>query len=79
MREVILVALGGALGTALRYLFSIYTPLIFGRSYILTGTMIVNILGCILIGVLIQWMDVKQLMDTGLRLFVLVGFIGGFH
>ena len=78
MREVILVALGGALGSALRYLISMYTPLIFGRSYIFTGTLIVNVAGCILIGVLIQWMEVKQLMDTGLRLFVLVGFIGGF-
>jgi len=78
MREIILVAIGGAFGSSLRYLISIYTPLLFGRSSILTGTLIVNISGCILIGVLIQWLEVRQLMDTGLKLLVLVGFLGGF-
>lgn len=78
MREVLLVALGGAFGSVLRYLISIYTPLLFGRSFLTTGTLIVNILGCILIGALIQWMDAKQFLDTGIRLLVLVGFVGGF-
>lgn len=78
MREVLLVALGGAFGSGLRYLISIYTPLLFGRSFLTTGTLIVNILGCILIGALIQWMDTKQMLDTGIRLLVLVGFLGGF-
>lgn len=78
MREVILVAAGGAFGSVLRYLISLYTPLLFGRSSLFTGTMIVNILGCILIGAIIQWMDARQFLDTGLRLFVLVGFLGGF-
>ena len=78
VREVILVALGGAMGTTLRYIISVYTPMIFGRSNIFTGTLIVNILGCVLIGFIIQWMEVKQLMDTGLKVFILVGFIGGF-
>lgn len=78
LREVIWVALGGAMGSVLRYIFSVYTPMIFGRSHIYTGTLIVNIIGCILIGFIIQWMEVKQLMDTGLKVFILVGFIGGF-
>lgn len=78
MREIILVAIGGAFGSVLRYLIFIYTPLLFGRSLLLTGTLIVNFLGCVLVGAIIQWMDAKQLLDTGLRLLVLVGFIGGF-
>lgn len=78
MRDVLLVALGGAFGSGLRYLISINTPLLFERSFLSTGTLIVNISGCILIGALIQWMDAKQLLDTGIRLLVLVGFLGGF-
>lgn len=78
MREFFLVALGGAIGSAVRYAFSLLTPLIFGRSYLLTGTLIVNILGCIAIGILIEWMEAKQLMASGLKLLVLVGFLGGF-
>lgn len=78
MREIILVALGGAAGSALRYLVSLSIPLIFGKSLIFTGTLVVNLTGCFLIGFLIQWLEVKQLMDTGLRLLILVGFLGGF-
>ena len=78
MREILLVAGGGALGSVLRYLVSIYTPLLFGKSAVFTGTMVVNITGCLLIGFLIQWMTIQNFMDTGFRLFLLVGFLGGF-
>lgn len=78
MREILLVAAGGAFGSVLRYLVFIYTPLLFGRSFLLTGTLIVNVLGCILIGAVIQWMGAKQILDTGVKLLVLVGFAGGF-
>ncbi|HMB98012.1 MAG TPA: fluoride efflux transporter CrcB [Balneolaceae bacterium] len=78
MREILLVAAGGALGSVLRYLISVYTPLLFGKSAIFTGTMVVNITGCFLIGFLIQWMTIQNYMDTGLRIFLLAGFLGGF-
>jgi len=78
MREILLVAAGGALGSVLRYLISVYTPLLFGKSAIFTGTMVVNITGCLLIGLLIQWMTIQNYMDTGLRIFLLAGFLGGF-
>lgn len=78
MREILLVAAGGALGSVLRYLISVYTPLLFGKSAIFTGTMVVNITGCLLIGFLIQWMTIQNYMDTGLRVFLLAGFLGGF-
>ncbi|MDG5767634.1 fluoride efflux transporter CrcB [Balneolales bacterium ANBcel1] len=78
MRELLLVALGGAFGSVLRYLFSIGLPMVFDRSLLVTATMVVNILGCVIIGFLIQWMEARQLMDTGLRLLVIAGFLGGF-
>lgn len=78
MRDLLLVALGGAVGSALRYLVSLSIPLLFGRSLIFTGTLVVNIAGCFLIGFLVQWLEFKQFMDTGLRLLILVGFLGGF-
>jgi len=78
MREIFLVATGGALGSVMRYLIAVYTPVLFGKSSVFTGTMIVNITGCLLIGFLIQWMAIQNYMDTGLRVFLLVGFLGGF-
>lgn len=39
------------------------------------GTMAVNILGCLLIGLLAGW---RQPLEPGLRLFVMVGLLGGF-
>lgn len=78
MKSIALIALGGALGSVLRYYVTLLTPLVLGRSQILTGTLIVNIAGCFLIGFFMQYLEAKQLMDSGLRLLLLVGFLGGF-
>jgi len=78
MRELLLVAIGGALGSVSRYLISIYTPNIFGKSPLFTGTTVVNLLGCLFIGLLFHWLAIKQISDSGLRLLLLVGFMGGF-
>ncbi|MGF1669682.1 MAG: fluoride efflux transporter FluC [Balneolaceae bacterium] len=78
MREMLLVAAGGAAGSVLRYIISVYTPILFGKSLLVTGTVIVNITGCFLIGFFLQWIEIRQLFDTGFRLLLLVGFLGGF-
>jgi fluoride exporter len=62
-----LVALGGAVGTVLRYLMvaAIGAP---------WGTMVVNVLGSCLIGVLFVWLGAKD----GWQFFLMTGLLGGF-
>lgn len=70
------VALGGALGSALRYLVggSVQRAMHAGFPY---GTLIVNITGCFIVGVLIKlFMNVEP--PAPLRSLLVVGFCGGF-
>ncbi|WP_304291857.1 fluoride efflux transporter CrcB [Porphyromonas uenonis] len=73
LRQLLLVALGGAIGSALRYL----TALLLARHYtgsIPLATLAVNLVGCFLIGLLIGLCS-----DTShLRLLFITGFCGGF-
>lgn len=70
------VALGGAVGSALRYLVggAVQRVTHAGFPY---GTLVVNILGCFLVGVLIR-LFLNMEPPTSLRAFLVVGFCGGF-
>lgn len=73
LRQLLLVALGGALGSAMRYL----TAILLARHYtgsIPLATLVVNVLGCFLIGLLIGLCS----ETTYLRLLFITGFCGGF-
>lgn len=52
------------------------------RSSILAGfpygTLIVNLLGCLLIGVAVALIETRDGFGSGFRLFVVVGLLGGF-
>jgi CrcB protein len=62
-----LIALGGAIGSVLRYLMvsAIGAPV---------GTLAVNVLGSFAIGVLFVWLDARE----GWQLFLMTGVLGGF-
>jgi fluoride exporter len=66
------VALGGAAGSVLRYLCSRSLNTL---SFPL-GTLLVNILGCLAIGLL--WGLFTRHVNEGLRLLLITGFCGGF-
>lgn len=69
------VALGGAVGATLRYLTGVFATRTFGADFPF-GTMIVNVLGSFLMGVLIVTLAERG----GMRFAPLlaVGFLGGF-
>ncbi len=77
MSQVLAIALGGALGSVLRFWMSsgIYTLL--GRSFPY-GTLAVNILGCLLIGILFVLFMERLTVDTVWRAGILIGVLGGF-
>lgn len=77
MNIYLLVSLGAAIGGALRYWLSNYVykflPAVFPY-----GTLAVNVIGSFIIGIIIFYFDQKQLISSNLRLFLTVGFCGGF-
>ena len=76
--QMILVGLGGFFGSGLRFALGGWVQRLFPYSQMPLGTMTVNIVGCLLIGFLGGLAEQRQLLDTGLRLFLLVGVLGGF-
>ena len=76
IRNIILVAVGGAVGSALRYALSWLWPATQNGGLPL-GTLAANILGCLVIGfvgtLLPRWFGGGE----GFRLLVCVGFCGG--
>lgn len=42
------------------------------------GTLVVNMLGCLLIGLSVGLFESRQMIDSNIRSFVLVGLLGGF-
>ena len=76
MDKLWLVALGGSIGSCLRYLVSLWTVDRFGPDFPF-GTLIVNIVGCFIIGAFLTAATEKYIVDPNLRFLVVVGFCGG--
>ena len=76
MRILIAIAVGGALGALLRYGLSGLGAKVFATSFPM-GTLVVNILGSFLIGVV--WVLFERLSDAPeFRAFAVVGLLGAF-
>lgn len=75
--QVALVFLGGGLGAVSRYWISgwVYQKLGNGFPY---GTLAVNVLGCVLIGVLMTATEERFLVNPAVRIFFAIGILGGF-
>lgn len=79
--NVIMVGLGGALGSMSRFLVSRSFTSHFENSFAGTfpiGTFAVNVIGCLLIGYIYTFFDRHGLMCPQLKLFLTTGFCGGF-
>jgi fluoride exporter len=77
MKEILLVGLGGFVGSVLRYLVS-KLNVTWQVLAIPMGTLTVNILGSLLIGLLVGLSAKSNLISNELRLLLMVGFCGGF-
>lgn len=77
MDRVVLVALGGAVGSVLRYWVSTYVQAGSNSSFPF-GTLAVNVVGCFVIGLLSYLGDVRGVLTPELRALFMVGVLGGF-
>ncbi|MDP2741029.1 MAG: fluoride efflux transporter CrcB [Pseudorhodobacter sp.] len=75
IQTLLSVALGGAIGASSRYLVNVASGRVFGMGFPY-GTVIVNVLGSLLMGVLVVVLAHKG----GMRLapFLMTGVLGGF-
>ncbi|HEY5103195.1 MAG TPA: fluoride efflux transporter CrcB [Steroidobacteraceae bacterium] len=77
MNVLLAIGAGGALGSVARYLMSITVQRWIGPSFPL-GTVLINILGSFLIGLMYVWFVERTGSSNTLRLFLMVGVLGGF-
>ncbi len=76
--NIIAVGSGGFIGASLRYLLSLFAQSHFKESHFPYGTVLVNLLGCLIIGFLAGLFEMKSWSSPEVRLFVFVGILGGF-
>jgi len=78
MHNFILVGVGGFIGAILRYLLSGYVQGWTQSVAFPHGTLVVNITGCFLIGILSYLVETQAGMTPEMRLFLMVGILGSF-
>jgi CrcB protein len=78
MKALLLVGTGGFIGSVLRYLISGLAFRLLDRPWFPVGTLTVNLLGCLAIGLLGGIADQRRIFTPEFRFFVFVGVLGGF-
>ncbi len=78
LRDLLLVASGGACGSALRYLVSEAAQRLFPAFMLPIGTLAVNASGSLLIGLFAGLVEYRQMFGPGVRLLLVVGVLGGY-
>ena len=76
--RLLLVSIGGALGSVLRYLMSGAVQRLLRDATFPYGTLCVNVLGCLVVGMLSQLAESRGAFTGDARLFLVVGLLGGF-
>ena len=75
--NLVLIAMGGALGAVSRFLVgNVVSKLT--HSSLPWGTFSINILGCLFMGFLMTVIMERELLPAAWRLFLCVGLLGGF-
>ena len=77
MKQILLVGIGGFIGSIARYFVS-KLNLSWHFLSIPMGTLTVNIIGSFIIGFIVGVSAKSELITPGLRLFLMVGICGGF-
>ncbi len=78
MTNILLVGIGGFIGSVARYLASGYVQQSTKSINFPFGTLAVNVIGCFIIGFLAQLAEERGVFTSESRLFVFTGFLGGF-
>ena len=77
MKELIAVFIGSGLGGLTRFVLGKYIDGLHDHPFPL-GTFVVNVVACFALGFIIGLADHKNILSPTARLFLTVGFCGGF-
>ncbi len=77
MGRLFLIGLAGFVGTLARYGLSGVIAKRYGETFPF-GTLVVNLIGCFLIGLLFYLLQDRFLVNQNVRTILLVGLLGGF-
>ncbi|WP_296150350.1 fluoride efflux transporter CrcB [uncultured Flavobacterium sp.] len=76
-KSIVLVGLGGGIGSIFRFLTGFYVSKYFPSKFPL-GTFAVNLIGCFLVGLLMGYFEKNNLIDSDMKLLFVTGFCGGY-
>ena len=76
LREILGVAIGGASGCSLRFVLSRYIQAVAPADFP-WGILLCNLLGCFLIGILVEFLFNHLELGPLSRSFLIIGFLGG--
>ncbi len=76
--NILLVGIGGALGSMSRYLLGTWIQSLSRSLDFPFGTLTVNLIGCFVIGFLSQLAEARGAFTPESRAFVFIGILGGF-
>ncbi|HRI78056.1 MAG TPA: fluoride efflux transporter CrcB [Cyclobacteriaceae bacterium] len=77
VRTLILIGIGGGIGSILRYVTTLFANRLFATIFPI-GTFAVNFVGCLLIGVFMGLFEKQQLISSDWRALLVVGLCGGY-
>ena len=75
--EAVWIGIGGALGANARYLVGRFAVERFGAGFPY-GTLVINLTGCLLIGVVMAVLSERGVTSQTWRLLLVVGLLGGY-
>ena len=78
IKFLLLVGIGGFIGSLLRYLISGFVQNLSGSITFPFGTLAVNTIGCFIIGFFSYLIETRSMFTTEIRAFVLIGLLGAF-
>lgn len=76
LQKILFVGMGGFVGAVLRYVISLASASLFGTR-LPYGTLIVNVLGGLLAGFVMELSIATDLVPPIMRLFIVTGILGG--
>lgn len=78
LKNLMIVFMGGGLGACLRFFVAGLVMRFSGAVPVFYGTLLVNVLGCLLIGLLAGFFSTRAGISQGWWLFLATGLLGGF-
>lgn len=78
MKAIIMVGVGGGIGAIARYLLSVWISQATPHWKFPLGTLAVNLLGCLVAGLVMGFAQRRGFLAEELRLLLVVGLLGGF-